>query len=61
MSEDGDTNWTVDWNAFREARECKHGTTIHDDPADLFEALCTIRTELSRPTAEILTEEAFGG
>lgn len=51
-------NYSVQWDAFREARACRHPLTLEDAPADLFEAMVFIRRELSRPMGERLHEDA---
>lgn len=52
------TNWSVDWGAFSAAVAARHPAFSEDDPADVFEAMITVRNELMRPMGEVMLEDA---
>lgn len=53
-------NYTIQWDAFHEARACRHPLTLRDPPGELFEAMIFIRRQLSEPLGERMYREARG-
>ena len=58
-SETGSTNYSIDWGAFREARDCGHPVFAESDPADLFEAMIIVHRDMQSPPSPAEVQALF--